>query len=96
MYLINVLRNVMVASKMRVIIVQNLFAMIVMLEHVKNVTINTMKFCAVVTENVIHVEHTLHEVQKVGLVLYVKLILTLFLIVVIVDNATMIVIWKNI
>jgi len=86
----------MVASKMRVIIVQNLFAMIVMLEHVKNVTINTMKFCAVVTENVIHVEHTLHEVQKVGLVLYVKLILTLFLIVVIVDNATMIVIWKNI
>lgn len=55
-----------------------------------------MKFCAVVTENVIHVEHTLHEVQKVGLVLYVKLILTLFLIVVIVDNATMIVIWKNI
>ena len=70
--------------------------MIVMLEHVKNVAINTMKFCAVVTENVIHVEHTLHEVQKVGLVLYVKLILTLFLIVVIVDNATMIVIWKNI
>ena len=52
-----------------------------------------MKFCAVVTENVIHVEHTLHEVQKVGLVLYVKLILTLFLIVVIVDNVTMIVIW---
>lgn len=51
-----------------------------------NVAINTMKFCAVVTENVIH------EVQKVGLVLYVKLILTLFLIVVIVDN----VIWKNI
>ena len=37
--------------------------MIVMLEHVKNVAINTMKFCAVVTENVIHVEHTLHEVQ---------------------------------
>ena len=70
--------------------------MIVMLEHVKNVAINTMKFCAVVTENVIHVEHTLHEVQKVGLVLYVKLILTLFLIVVIVDNATIIVIWKNI
>ena len=70
--------------------------MIVMLEHVKNVAINTMKFCAVVTENVIHVEHTLHEVQKVGLVLYVKLILTLFLIVVIVDNASMIVIWKNI
>ena len=70
--------------------------MIVMLEHVKNVTINTMIFCAVVTENVIHVEHSLHEVQKVGLVLYVKLILTLFLIVVIVDNATMIVIWKNI
>ena len=64
--------------------------MIVMLEHVKNVAINTMKFCAVVTENVIH------EVQKVGLVLYVKLILTLFLIVVIVDNATMIVIWENI
>ena len=70
--------------------------MIVMLEHVKNVAINTMKFCAVVTVNVIHVEHTLHEDQKVGLVLYVKLILTLFLIVVIVDNATMIVIWKNI
>ena len=67
--------------------------MIVMLEHVKNVAINTMKFCEVVTENVIHV---VHEVQKVGLVLYVKLILTLFLIVVIVDNATMIVIWKNI
>ena len=68
--------------------------MIVMLEHVKNVAINTMKFCAVVTENVIHVEHTLHEVQKVGLVLYVKLILTLFLIVVIVDNVTMIVPYK--
>ena len=39
--------------------------MIVMLEHVKIVAINTMKFCAVVTENVIH------EVQKAGLVLYV-------------------------
>jgi len=60
--------------------------MIVMLEHVKNVAINTMKFCAVVTENVIHVEHTLHEVQTDGLVLYVKLILTLFLIVVIWEN----------
>ena len=70
--------------------------MIVMLEHVKNVAINTTKFCAVVMENVIHVEHTLHEVQKDGLVLYVKLILTLFLIVVIVDNVTMIVIWENI
>ena len=36
--------------------------MIAMLEHVKNVAINTTKFCAVVMENVIHVEHTLHEV----------------------------------
>ena len=83
--------NVMVALKMCVIIVRNLFARIVMLEHVKNVATNTMKFCAVVTENVILAEHTLHEVQMDGLVLYVKLILTLFLIVVIVDNVTMIV-----